>query len=138
MIPMASAWKLVSYGVKDTSWKSTYWKVENSREEEEKENVEQIDRSNRNIESISLLIHVWFHNTNGDEERSFNDDQSNSLEDGTLLSKSNEKTLDEKIAKNNSNEIVHAGLELDVEKAPLVQRVWIRVENVSWVFVHAD
>ena len=117
---------------------STYRKIEDLCEEQDQQRVEEVDCLDGDVERICLLVHVRSHDGDSNQHTGINNDEANSLCDTASLAKSNEQTLDQDVSKSADDEVIHGGLELDVQEAPLVQSLWIRIEDVSWVLVHLD
>lgn len=69
---------------------STYWLVEDGRKDQQENDVEKIDCSDRDVESIGLFVHPGSEYTDTNEESGLNYHQSDSLGNAAALSKRNE------------------------------------------------
>lgn len=112
--------------------------VEDIGEYKEEDCADEIDRRNSNIETVDLLVHIRPQNAHSDKEGSLNQNQCNGLSSSAPLSEANKHTLNENVNQEWNNEIVSRSLKLNVEETPLVQRNWIRIENICWVLMHGD
>jgi hypothetical protein len=115
-----------------------YRLVEDLSEDEQENCVQEVDHSDRNVEGVHLLVHVGAHDAHADQEQSFDDEESHSLDNASFLAETDEHSLDEEVDENRDDEEVRSGLELHVEEAPLVEGDRVRVENVGRALVHGD
>ena len=76
----------------------THWLIEHSCENKQKDDIEEIHSGDGNVECVSLLIHPWSKNANGDEKGCFDYYQSDSLGSTAALGEGYEYCFDKNIA----------------------------------------
>ena len=76
----------------------TYWLIEHSCENKQKDDIEEIYSGDGDVECISLFIHPWSKNANGDEKSCLDYYQGDSLGSTAALSEGYEYRFDEDIA----------------------------------------
>lgn len=76
----------------------TYWLIENSCEDKQKDNIEEIHGGDGDVEGVGLLVHPWSKNANGNEESCFDHYQGDSLSSTAALGEGYEYGFDEDIA----------------------------------------
>lgn len=138
MTPIASVYQICQYELSATLSERTYRNREDLSEKKVEQDVEEVYCGDCNIEGVGLLIHVWSHDGHCNEEGRVDDEDADGLNSAATLTESDEHTLDHSVCQYWDNEKVHGSLELDIEKAPLVQCFWIGVENVGGVLVHHE
>lgn len=72
----------------------TYRCIEDSGENEQKDDVEEVDRCDGDIKCVGLSIHPWSKNADSNKEGRFDDEQSNGLSRSAVLAKSDKQRLD--------------------------------------------
>ena len=68
----------------------TYRLVEDCGEDQKEDDVDEIDGSNGNVETVGLLVHPWAEDADSNEENSLDDDQCDGLAGTSALSESDE------------------------------------------------
>ena len=116
----------------------TYGLLEDLSEHQQEESTEEVDSGNGNVETVGLLVHPRAKDRYTDEQNSFDEDKRNGLGLEAALRKTDEHGLDEEVSEPWNDEPVGGSLELNVEKAPLVERDRVRIEDVCGVLVHGN
>ena len=71
--------------------------VENVAEHQQEDRADEVDHANRNVERISLLVHVGRKDADSDQEYGLDDDERNSLCDAAALCQSDEHAFDQNV-----------------------------------------
>ena len=80
--------------------------VENIRQEEEEDSVEEVHGANDNVERVGALVHPRAHDGGGNKRGGLNNEERNSLEGAVGLSKGNEHALDDNVEEDRHDEVV--------------------------------
>ena len=116
----------------------TYRLLEDLSEHQQENCAKEVNCSDGNVESVGLLVHPRAEDGDTNEKSSLDQDKGNGLGLSAGLSKADKHGLDKDVGKPWDDEPVCCSLELDIQKAPLVQRDRIRVEDVGRVLVHGN
>jgi len=110
--------------------------VEDVREYQKEDGVEEVDSANRNVENVGALVHPWPNNTSSNQGSCLNEDKCDSLNGSNVLSEGNEHSLYDNVDQDRENEVVRGSPELDVEETPFVESSRVRIQNVGRILVH--
>ena len=105
----------------------SYRLVEDIGKDKKENGVQEIDDSNGDVEGVRLFVHPGPKNANGDEGNRFNDNKCDTLNSRRRLSESNENCFDDNVYHERQDEVIRCSTKLNVEEAPLVQSLGVRV-----------
>jgi hypothetical protein len=97
-----------------------YRLVENVRKNEQKNGVQEVYHSNRDVVDVGFLVHPWPKNTDSYQKGSFHDDQRHRLYDRRGLSKGDKHRFDEDVGKQRDDEVISCCPILHIEESPFV------------------
>jgi hypothetical protein len=116
----------------------TYLGLEDTGEHQQKDTVQKINNTNRNVEVVGTLVHPWAHLDDGNQVNKLDEEQCKGLDSSRLLSESNEHRLHQKVQQERDDKVIGRCTELHIQETPPVQCSGVRVQDVCGVLVESN
>lgn len=112
--------------------------VEHVGEEEKEDGVDEVERGDRDVVDVGLLVHPWPAYTDGDQHACLDDQQRYRLHHGCILAQADEDGPEDRVDQRGDDEIVGRGFIVHVEEAPTTEERSVRVKQICWIAMNGQ